>query len=140
MPFVSKNVNIDGKKYLDGGISDSIPIEKILDMDFDKVIVVLTRPIDYRKNRGNQFFAKIYYRKYPNLIKAIEKRAEKYNEQVEKIIKLENEKKIFVIRPSKLVDIKRIEKDSNKIQEMYDLGREDSEKLLQELNEYLLSK
>lgn len=138
MPFVSEIVNIDGKKYLDGGIADSIPIEKILEMDYNKIIVVLTRPIDYRKHSGNQILTKIYYRKYPNLIKAIEKRAEKYNEQVEKIIKLENEEKIFVIRPSKLVNIKRIEKDSNKIQEMYNLGKEDSERLLNKINKYLV--
>ena len=51
MPFVSKPVVVNNKKYLDGGIADSIPIDKITSMGFDKVIVVLTRPIDYKKEK-----------------------------------------------------------------------------------------
>ena len=51
IPFVSKMVEIDGKKYLDGGISDSIPVEKMMDMGYDKIIVVLTRPKTYTKRR-----------------------------------------------------------------------------------------
>lgn len=137
MPFVSKLVEIEGKKYLDGGIADSIPIEKILTMNYDKIIVVLTRPIEYRKKKSNSILAKVYYRKYPNLIKAIENRYKKYNEQVEKIIELEKENKIFVLRPSKYVNIKRIEKDPEKIQEMYDLGKLDVREKLENLKEYL---
>ena len=137
MPFVSKLVEIKGKKYLDGGIADSIPIEKILTMNYDKIIIVLTRPIEYRKKKSNSILAKTYYRKYPNLIKAIENRYKKYNEQVEKIIELEKENKIFVLRPSKYVNIKRIEKDPEKIQEMYDLGKLDVREKLESLKDYL---
>lgn len=137
MPFVSKIVNINNKKYLDGGIADSIPIEKIMSMGYDRVIVILTRPLEYRKKKSNQTLSKIYYRKYPKFIKTIENRYKKYNEQVEKIIKLEEEGKIFVLRPSRLVNIKRIEKDVDKIQEMYDLGKEDIKNKLSDLKEYL---
>lgn len=133
MPFVSKPVVVNNKKYLDGGIADSIPIDKIMSMGFDKVIVVLTRHIDYKKKKSNQTFPKIYYRKYPNFAKAINNRYKKYNEELEKISELEKEGKIFVIRPSKLVKIKRIEKDSNKLQEMYDLGRENTLNLLDKI-------
>ena len=133
MPFVSKPVVENNKKYLEGGIADSIPIDKIMSMGFDKVIVVLTRHIDYKKKKSNQTFPKIYYRKYPNFAKAINNRYKKYNEELEKISELEKEGKIFVIRPSKLVKIKRIEKDSNKLQEMYDLGRENTLNLLDKI-------
>lgn len=74
MPYVSKIVEIDGKKYLDGGISDSIPIEKIINMGYDKIIVILTRPQSYRKKKGKLNISKIYYRGYPNLIKTINNR------------------------------------------------------------------
>ena len=137
MPFVSKPVIVNNKKYLDGGIADSIPIDKIMSMGFDRVIVVLTRPISYRKKKTNQTFPKIYYRKYPKFAETINNRYKKYNEELEKISELEKEGKIFVIRPSKLVKIKRIEKDSNKLQEMYDLGKNDTLKVLDKLDKYI---
>lgn len=137
MPFVSKPVCINDKRYLDGGIADSIPIDKIMDMGYDRVIVILTRPEDYRKKKSNTFIPKAYYRQYPDLISAINNRYLIYNQQLEKVNKLEKEKKIFVIRPSRVVDIKRIERNIEKIQEMYDLGQEDAVGNLASMLEYL---
>lgn len=137
MPFVSKIVKINDKEYLDGGIADSIPIDKIMSMDFDRVIVVLTRPIDYRKRKTNQIFPKIYYRKYPNFAMTINNRYEKYNEELKKVLELERRKEIFVIRPSKLIRIKRIEKNSDKLQGTYDLGRNDTLELLDKINSFI---
>ena len=134
MPFVSKPVIVNNKKYLDGGISDSIPIEKIMSMGFDRVIVVLTRPIDYKKKKSNQILPKIYYRKYPKFVETINTRYIKYNEELEKIEQLEKQEKILVIRPSKLVNIKRIEKNIDTLQEMYDLGKDDTIKLLDKIS------
>ena len=134
MPFVSKPVVINNKKYLDGGISDSIPKGKMMSMDFDKVIVVLTRPIDYRKKKSNQIFSKIYYRKYPKFAETIRNRYKMYNEEVEKVLELERKGEILVIRPSKFIDIKRIEKDIDKMQAMYDLGRNDTLKILDNID------
>ena len=136
MPFVSKPVIVNNKKYLDGGIADSIPIDKIMSMGFDRVIVVLTRPIDYKKKKSNQILPKIYYRKYPKFVETINKRYIKYNEEIEKIEQLEKQQKILVIRPSKLVNIKRIEKNIDKLQEMYDLGKNDTIKLLDKMYQY----
>lgn len=137
MPFISKPVTINNKKYLDGGIADSIPIDKIMNMGFDKVIVVLTRPIDYQKKKSNQTFPKIYYKKYPKFVESINNRYKKYNEELQTISKLEEKGKILVIRPSKLVKIKRVEKDKEKIQEMYDLGTADALKSLTKINQFL---
>lgn len=137
MPYVSRPVIVKGKKYLDGGISDSIPIEKIMSMGFDKIIVILTRPIEYRKKKGNEKIPQIYYRKYPKLVETINNRYKMYNEEVEKVIQLEKEKKIFVIRPSRTVGIKRIERDIEKIQEMYDLGKSDIQGKMDGLLNYL---
>lgn len=80
---------------------------------------------------------KIYYRKYPNLASAINSRYQVYNRQLDLIARLEAEGKVFVLRPSRLVNIKRIERDLGKIQEMYDLGRSDGCKNLTALMEYL---
>ena len=136
MPFVSKPVNIQNKKYLDGGIADSIPIDKMMHMDYDKVIVILTRPKEYRKKKSNQVFPKLYYRKYPKFAEAINHRYQMYNEELDKVSELEKEGKIFVIRPSKLVKIKRIEKNEHRMQEMYDLGREDTLKVITKLDKF----
>lgn len=137
MPLVSKIVEWDNKKYLDGGVSDSIPIEKCKSMGYDKIIVVLTRPIEYRKKKANSLLARIKYKRYPKLIRTMENRYKKYNETVEKIIDMENKKEIFVIRPSKDLKLKRIEKDIDKLQAMYDLGISDCNKCLQELIKYI---
>lgn len=139
MPYVSKIVELENGKYLDGGISDSIPVEKCKELGFDKVIVVLTRPLDYRKKKTKEFLAKTYYRKYPKFAKTLNNRYKMYNETVEKIIDMENKKEIFVIRPTRLVKVKRIEKDPNKLQEMYELGIEDAKNSLEKLNEYIKS-
>ena len=138
MPFVSEIVGIDGKKYLDGGVSDAIPLDKCIDLGYDKIIVVLTRVKDYRKKKSGDFFAKLMYKKYPKLIETMNKKYKVYNDTVEKIIDLENKKEIFVIRPSRYIDIKRIEKDENKLQEMYDLGIEDTKKCIEDLRKYLM--
>ena len=74
MPFVSKMVTLGNNKYLDGGISDSIPIEKCKEMGYDKIIVILTRPIEYRKTKSNSLITKLRYFKYPNLVKTINTR------------------------------------------------------------------
>ena len=137
MPFVSKPVVVKNKKYLDGGIADSIPIEKILNMGYDKIIVVLTRPLEYKKKKTNQILPKLLYKRYPDLVKIINNRHKIYNEKLDKISMLEKEGKILVIRPSKLVKIKRIEKDTNKLQEMYNLGREDTLNLLDKINKFI---
>ncbi len=137
MPYVSKIVEYEKEKYLDGGISDSIPVEKCRELGFEKVIVVLTRTLEYRKKKSNTFFPKLKYSKYPNFVKTLNVRYKMYNETVDKIIDLENKKEIFVIRPSRKVKIKRIERDEDKLQEMYDLGREDCKNKVESLREWL---
>lgn len=137
MPFVSEIIEFNGNKYLDGGIADSIPVEKCKMLGYDKIIVVLTRQIEYRKKKSNTILAKIKYSKFPNLINAINNRYKNYNETVEKIIDMENKKEIFVIRPSKLINISRIEKDKNKLQEMYNLGLTDCKNKMSDLLAYL---
>ncbi len=139
MPFVSKIVNFQGKKYLDGGIADSIPIEACKNLGYDKIIVVLTRPLDYRKKKikGSHLISKLKYGKYPNLIKTIDKRYQNYNDRVEEIIKKEKKGELFVIRPSTTIPLKRLEKDKEKLKAMYNLGVSDCKKSLTALKKYI---
>ena len=137
MPFVSKMVEIDGKKYLDGGIADSIPLRFCQQLGYDKIIVVLTRPLDYRKTPTNPLICNAFYRRYPKLVERLTNRYDDYNRAVEDVIRLNEQGEIFVIRPSVTLPIRRIEKDVAKVQAMYDLGVKDAKTVIPALKRYL---
>lgn len=136
MPIVSKIVELDGKKYLDGGISDSVPIEWAFNQGYEKVIVVETRMKNYRKKDSSMFFFHLFYKKYPEFLRTIKSRPKEYN-KTKKLILRENHKRCFVIRPSQLVKIGRVEKNKKRIQKMYDLGVSDAEHAMESLKDYL---
>ena len=137
MPLVSKIVEINGHKYLDGGMADSIPIKKAIEMGYDKIIVVLTRPLGYQKKKSKNKTMSRVYRKYPKFVKLLQTRNERYNKTLAEIKELEDKEKIFVIRPSHKVPIKRIEHNPNKIQEQYNLGVADFKTQKKKLMKYL---
>ena len=137
MPFVSQPVEYNGEYYLDGGIPDSIPINKIMSMGLDKVIVVLTRPNGYRKKRASVTPAKVMYKKYPKMIETMKNRYKVYNKSLDEIKFLESEGDIFVVRPSELIKIKKMEKNEDKLKNMYNLGYNDLNSRKSELKSYL---
>ncbi|HHE3600828.1 TPA: patatin family protein [Pasteurella multocida] len=137
MPFVSKMVEINGQYYLDGGIADSIPLKKCQALGYDKIIVVLTRPLEYRKKPTLSWIFNLFYRDYPHLVEKLKTRYQNYNDTVEEIIRLNNNKDIFVIRPSHHLPISRIEKDVEKVQAMYDLGITDAKREMAALKAFL---
>lgn len=136
MPFVSKCVELEGAKYLDGAISDPIPLQKALDEGYGKIIVVLTRPENYRKHRNSMPY-NLYYRKYPNFIKTANKQHEIYNKTLDLIKQYENEEKIIVLRPSQDLKIARVEKNIKKLNAIYQLGIEDCTSNLDKIKKYL---
>ena len=137
MPYVSQPVKIDDNYYLDGALADSIPVLKAKEMGYDKVIVVLTRPKEYRKKKRSPLMAKLFYKKYPNLVEAINTRYKQYNNTLDIIEELEDKKDIYVFRPSTDLKIKRVEKDKSKLEAMYNLGLKDFKDNLKSLKKYL---
>ncbi|WP_057491253.1 patatin-like phospholipase family protein [Streptococcus orisasini] len=137
LPVASKIVEWEGKKYLDGGLSDSIPVDFARSLGFDKLIVVLTRPINYRKKTSSGRIYKLLYRKYPNFVKVASRRPEHYNATVEHIINLEKDRELFALRPSRAVEIGRLEKNPEKFEEIYQLGLADAEQRMLALKTYL---
>lgn len=124
LPFVSPIVWIDGKPMLDGGVGDSIPILKSIEDGNEKNIIVLTRPKGYRKKASKEHkFQRMYYSKYPNLVKAIVNRNKYYNQTLDIVEKLEEEGKVYVLRLSGDFSISRFEKDTDKLLELYNFGR-----------------
>lgn len=137
MPFVSKIIPYNGKKYLDGGVSDSIPVQKAQSLGYNKLIIILTRPLDYRKKKSNERLIDAFYKKYPWFAERLKERHIQYNETIEKISEMEKKGDVFVIRPSQTIPIKRLERDPKKLQEMYHLGLEDGKEQIKKLKEYL---
>ena len=137
MPFVSKPVLYNNKMYLDGGISDSIPFQWLSSQGYDKLIVILTRDMEYRKKPMSSSLIKLFYKKQPLLSEKLLKRHDVYNKSVELLKQWENEGKVFVIRPSKPIEIGRIETNPDKLQEVYDLGLKDATESLLELQKYI---
>ncbi len=136
MPFVSKPVEINGNYYLDGAVSDAVPLKKVLETNWEKIIVILTRPSGYRKKKSYLPYGLIYG-KFPNFVKTANNDYKKYNETMDLIEKYESENKIIVLRPSELIKMKRVEKDIKKLQAIYDLGVSDCINKLDKIKEYI---
>lgn len=136
LPFLSKTVFIDNVPYLDGGVADSVPVEYCINEGYGKIIVVLTRPYGFRKE-GTIKFTKLFYKKYPHFCKTLKNRNEIYSRQYDLIEKLEEDGKIIVIRPTKVIKTKATEKDRTVLNALYSLGRSDTEKLLDKIKAYL---
>ena len=122
LPYFSQIVELGGKKYLDGGCADSVPVDAFENMGYRRNVVVLTQPAGYRKKPEFQLAAKLVYRKYPAFAKVLINRHEDYNRQMDRLEELEQQGRIFIIRPSSKLDIGRMENDVNKVQAVYELG------------------
>ena len=136
MPFVSNFVEINGNKYLDGALSDPIPLKKALESGYEKIIVIQTRPEDYIKTKSYMPFGFVY-RKYPLFVKTANDIYIKYNETLNLIKNYENDGKIIVLRPSKKIKMRRVEKNLNKLQAIYDVGVNDCNLNLQRIKDYI---
>ncbi len=123
MPVFSPIVTYKGKKYLDGGVSAPIPIDKALDDGCDKLVIILTRPRDYRKTaQSGRFIYKTIYRHYPGLIKAIAMRHLIYNDTLERIASLEEQGQALVIAPVEALTVDRFGNDKEKLILSYQQG------------------
>ncbi len=138
MPLVSQIVEIDGRKMLDGGVADSIPVQYFEQLGYEKNVVVLTRPAGYQKEK-NQILPLIRkkYKAYPKLVEAMENRHERYNETLRYIKEQEREGKFFVIRPHESIPVHRVEKDPERLKAAYEMGRKTMERRMDEVMEFL---
>ena len=138
LPLVSRNVEIDGTLYLDGGISDAIPIRKSIEDGNKKNVVVLTKHVGYvRKPASHLGLLKARYRKYPMVAEIMKKRHETYNETMEFLEEEERKGNIFVLRPQYDSNVGRLEKDKKKLRALYKQGYQDAEKSYEAMKEYL---
>lgn len=138
MPLVSRPVQIDGGEYLDGGMSDSIPLKFLESKGFNRNIVILTQPRDYVKGPNKLIWLmKILLRKYPNLIKVMQNRHLMYNEETRYVFEQEKVGNTLVICPEKALGISRTEHDTSELQRVYDMGRRLATERLDEIRTFL---
>lgn len=138
MPLVSQIVEIHGQKLLDGGIADSIPVRFFESIGYDKSIVVLTQPRDYRKKKNPLMpFIKAKYRKYPKFVHTAQNRHLVYNDTLDYIKAQEETGKLLVIAPDSDLPVGKIEKSPERLTEAYNIGREVTERRIAEILKYL---
>ena len=138
MPLVSKTVDIGERKLLDGGITDPIPYRFIEKKGYDRIVIVLTQPRGFRKKLSKmQPIIGTAMKKYPRLIEAMKRRHTVYNAQVREVTRRENEGKALVIRPPVSLGISRTEHDPEELERVYQLGRAEAEKRLEDIRRYI---
>ena len=131
-------MKIDGRLYLDGGISDSIPLQKSVLDGNRKNVVVMTKEEGFVRQPTSQLaLIKARYFKYPKVTELMAQRHIDYNEQVEYIMRQQQEGKAFVIRPRQASNVGRVEKDRERLQKLYQEGYDDAAGCFQELMEFL---
>ena len=135
LPYVCPIVNVDGEPMLDGGIADSIPVERALALGFKKPVVVLTRNRGYRDTGRDIKQPKFIYRNYPRLRLLLSKRHELYNQELELIERMEDAGEIIAIRPIRPMEVDRLEQDEEKLNALYEEGYECARMALQPLIE-----
>ena len=135
MPLVSKPVNINGLKLLDGGISDSVPLKHFENLGYNRNVVVLTQPKDYVKKQSRAIhFISPLLGKYPNLVLAMQKRPDVYNNQTSRVFTAARAGRVLVICPDEPLGISRIEKNHAELERVYTEGKKIA---LRRLNEVL---
>ena len=122
LPFVCPIAYVDGEPMLDGGISDSIPLERAMSLGYDNNLVVLTRNHGYRKPQKATRVPFFFYRKYPKVKETISGRNAMYNKQMELVEGMEREGRVQVLRPMKPVEVGRIERNTDKLLALYQEG------------------
>ena len=137
MPVAAKIVEIDGRKLLDGGISDSIPLKQFQQMGYKKNIVVTTQPLGYQKqhNRLMPLF-RLFLRNYPNMLHVLDTRHIMYNKQLEYVAQAEREGRCLVIRPSEKIPIGHISHNPDQMRHVYNLGRAAGEQYLDRIKAF----
>lgn len=138
MPLMFPIVEINGRKYLDGGVSDSIPFRQAMRSGCDKNIVVLTRERTYRKKEESIIkLVELAYRRYPEFIKTYKQRPYDYNKCIEELEKLESAGKVFVIAPDTTMNVSRTDSDTRKLKSLYKHGYDVAMRSMPKLMEYL---
>lgn len=141
MPIVSRPVQLEGRKLLDGGIVNSIPLKHFQEIGYERNIVVLTQPKGFFKKRTKLMpLFHLTMRKYPAIIQAMGRRHLMYNEQLRYLAQEERKGNILLIHPDDTLPIGRTEQNEKKMRQVYQMGRAAAEDNLKRIKDFLSDK
>ena len=139
LPLISPPVELDGHRCIDGGVADPIPFLHAME-ECDRVVVLLTRHKGFRKRTmpfAERETAKQLYKASPQMLETALTANDRYNDTLDMLEQMEDEGKLFVIRPSKEIDISLLERNTENLGKLYREGVQDGENVLRALSEYL---
>ena len=137
LPYLAPMVMMEGKPWLDGGCACKIPYEGAIKEGFQKILVIRTREIGFRKKNREDPLAEKIYRKYPKVMEKIKRMDMEANREFEEVEKLHQDGRLMRIAPSRPVDVSRLESDTEKLINLYWLGYQDGMNHLEEIRNYL---
>ena len=134
MPLMSRIVELEGRKLLDGGVADSIPLAYFESLGYQRNVVILTQPLGYQKAHNKLMpLLRLSLRKYPRMIQALDERHLMYNRQLAYVTQAEAEGRCLVIRPDGPIPIGHVSHDPAKMQRVYDMGRAEGERRIADI-------
>lgn len=137
MPLCSRIVRLDGRKLLDGGVADSIPLRAFQQMGYRRNIVVLTQPEGYHKRKlGLLPLMRVAYRRYPAFVEAMARRHEMYNAQLDYVAAEEQAGRALVVRPPQALPIGHISHDPDEMERVYQIGRDTGRQKIAEMKQF----
>ena len=137
MPLASKVVEVQGRKLLDGGVSDSIPLSFFESIGYDRNVVILTQPLGYQKQPSKLMpLMRLSLREHPQFVKAMSERYIMYNRQLEFVAQAEKEGRCLVIRPDEKIPIGHISHDPEQMRRVYEIGRQVGERYIEKIKEF----
>ena len=137
MPLMSRVIELEGRKLLDGGVGDSIPLEYFESMGYDRNLVILTQPMGYQKKHLKLMpLIRMTLRKYPNMIKAMNERHIMYNKELAYVEQAEKEGRCLVIRPDAKIPIGHISHNPDEMRNVYDMGRSVGERYIESIKDF----
>ncbi len=127
LPIACKPIKVYSREYFDGGISDPVPIQKLLDYGCDKIVLILTKPIDAEvRQLRNDVVAKFIKVKYPAVSKAIDTMAGKYSDALSLAFDLQEKGKVLIVAPDDILGMRTLTKDTQKLNALYEKGYADA--------------
>lgn len=137
MPIAARIVTVEGKKLLDGGIADSIPLRFFQEQGYDRNLVVLTQPANYVKEPNKLMpLMRLWLRRHPRIIRALEQRHIMYNNQLEYVRQEEKKPNTLVLRPESVLTIGHLSHNPDDMQATYEHGRKVATKHLEEIKAF----
>ncbi|KRL83299.1 patatin-like phospholipase family protein [Ligilactobacillus equi] len=140
LPFIAKPYQTSQGLCMDGGFSDSIPYDLAQKLGFNKIVVVRTQERSYRKKPTSRVMKELYlheFKEYPDFAKAAITRPQVYNRSLNILDGLEELGEVYCIAPQEEVKVGRLERNPERISELYHVGFDDAIKAQSEMLTYL---